>query len=162
LKIKQNQTVYICDRKLHHKPFLLSVENEFYTFRVRNNRGSRLGLHTKPVTFFSNIKSYSLRSKSYNSVLFLEEFYKVWRKLCSTEYIQNVYSSFRHMLTFYIWLLLASMLQATVLNYQHSVDFRQMTPHTVLFLNSLWMHPLKLKNKIVVYLPKTNRKLLRN
>ena len=30
LKIKQNQTAYICDRILHHKPFLLSVENEFY------------------------------------------------------------------------------------------------------------------------------------
>ena len=101
----QNQTVYICDRKLHHKPFLLSVENEFYAFRVRNDRGSILGLHTKPVTFFSNIRSYSLRSKSYNSALFLEGFYKVWRKLCSTEYIQNVYSSFRHMLTFYIWLI---------------------------------------------------------
>jgi hypothetical protein len=73
------------------KPFLLSVENEFYAFRVRNDRGSILGLHTKPVTFFSNIRSYSLRSKSYNSALFLEGFYKVWRKLCSTEYIQNVY-----------------------------------------------------------------------
>ena len=35
LKITQNQTVDIYYRKVHHKMFLLSVENDFYTFHVQ-------------------------------------------------------------------------------------------------------------------------------
>ena len=35
LKIKQNQTVNIYDRKFHHKTFVLSVENAFYSFHVQ-------------------------------------------------------------------------------------------------------------------------------
>lgn len=101
LKIKQIQTVFIFDRKLHHKTFLLSVENAFYPFDVQNcfccgfNQSSRLALLINELATYVFIYTsvYSPGSQSNKSTGILVGFQK-----CGGNFA--VYSSFRHTFDF--------------------------------------------------------------
>jgi hypothetical protein len=58
LKIKQNHTVYIYDRKLPRKSFLLSVEDEFYTFDVNNDHFVVLIIVVDSLSYTTKLPSF--------------------------------------------------------------------------------------------------------